>query len=114
MMSLMGFLKKQMNPFYISHTEANRWINENKNVILLDVRTQIEFDECRIKGACLMDINHMENQMKRVFPDTNKTYILYCRSGVRSHHACTILKRMGYLHIYDLGGIIDWPYGVIK
>jgi phage shock protein E len=113
-MSLMGFFKKQMNPFYISQMDALKLINENKNVVLLDVRTQEEYNEYRIKGAMLMDIRFIENQMQHIFPDTSLTYILYCRSGVRSNHACMILKNMGYNYVFDLGGIIDWPYGVIQ
>jgi phage shock protein E len=113
-MSLFGYFKKQMNPFYISQSDAQKQMNENKDVILLDVRTQEEFNEYHIKDAMLMDIRFIENQMQHAFPDTSLTYILYCRSGVRSHHACMILKNMGYNHVFDLGGIIDWPYGVIQ
>jgi len=42
------------------------------------------------------------------------TYIVYCRTGNRSQNAVNILLQLGYEHVYDLGGILDWPYDTIS
>jgi rhodanese-related sulfurtransferase len=49
-----------------------------------------------------------------VIPDKNATYYIYCRSGNRSAIAATELVIMGYMNVYDMGGIQDWPYETIK
>jgi len=38
----------------------------------------------------------------------------YCRSGKRSEAAAKALTGMGYINIYDFGGIIDWPYETVS
>jgi rhodanese-related sulfurtransferase len=45
-----------------------------------------------------------------MMPDMEATYIVYCRSGNRSATAAQMLIDLGYQNIYDMGGIIDWPY----
>lgn len=44
----------------------------------------------------------------------NATIFVYCRSGRRSALAAASLVKLGYTKVFDLGGIIDWPYEVIK
>lgn len=114
MMSLFNFFSKQKNPFYIPLSDAKKLLDENKDVLLIDVRTKEEYLEYRIENAISLDVNVIYDKMPVIFPDTNKTYLLYCRSGVRSLHACSILKSLGYQKVYDLGGIINWPFGTIK
>jgi phage shock protein E len=45
-----------------------------------------------------------------MIPDKEATYIIYCRSGNRSATAAQQLIDLGYQNVYDMGGIIDWPY----
>ena len=40
--------------------------------------------------------------------DENASIIVYCRTGVRSEHASIMLLNLGYKHVFDLGGIVDW------
>ena len=40
--------------------------------------------------------------------DENASIIVYCRTGVRSEHASNMLLNLGYKHVFDLGGIVDW------
>ncbi|MFA6940014.1 MAG: rhodanese-like domain-containing protein, partial [Clostridiaceae bacterium] len=46
--------------------------------------------------------------------DTNAVIFVYCRSGNRSVTAADILVNLGYKKVYNLGGIINWPYEVVK
>lgn len=86
---------------------------QNGSVILIDVRTQEEYHREHIPKAILMPVNEIEHHVQTRFPDLQSKYILYCRSGIRSKHAQDILNALGYQHVYDLGGIIDWPYETI-
>ena len=46
---------------------------------------------------------------KRVF-----TASATCRSGRRSKQAAEKLLELGYQNVYDFGGVIDWPYELVK
>jgi len=82
--------------------------------ILLDVRSDEEYREQRIVGAELLPVGEIKDKAASQLPDKNATIIVYCRSGARSAQAAQTLIDLGYTKVYDLGGIIDWPYGTEK
>jgi len=90
--------------------EAKKILDTNANAILLDVRTESEFVEKHISGAILLPLSEMEEKAAERLPDKNALILVYCRSGVRSKNAANLLISMGYIHVYDMGGIINWPY----
>ena len=47
-------------------------------------------------------------------PDKEATLLVYCRSGRRSKDAAQKLLELGYQSVYDFGGVIDWPYELVK
>ena len=47
-------------------------------------------------------------------PDKEATLLVYCRSGRRSKDAAEKLLKLGYQSVYDFGGVIDWPYELVK
>ena len=47
-----------------------------------------------------------------VIPDLTMPVLVYCRSGRRSFQAAQLLEEYGYEHIYDIGGLVGWPYGM--
>jgi len=58
----------------------------------------------------LLPLDDIPQQAESVLPDKDATIIIYCRSGRRSAIAAEELLNMGYKNVYDLGGILDWPY----
>lgn len=96
----------------ISPAEAKELLGDD-GAILVDVRTQEEYDEGYIPGAVLLPLDDITQKAQSVLPDKDATIIIYCRSGRRSALAADELLNMGYKTVYDLGGIIDWPYEVI-
>lgn len=88
-------------------------MDENKSLRLIDVRTKEEFEESYIDGAELLPLDEIERRAGEVIPDKNAEIMVYCRSGKRSRAAAEILDEMGYKHIYDMGGLIDWPFELI-
>lgn len=80
------------------------------NVIVLDVRTQSEFDQGHIKDAVLLPNTDVAARAATVLPDKNAKILVYCRSGNRSASASKELIAMGYTDVLDFGGINDWPY----
>jgi rhodanese-related sulfurtransferase len=97
----------------ISASVGKTMLDESESIILLDVRTLSEYNEGHIENALLLPLAEIQTTAETVIPDKAKTYIIYCRSGNRSRQAADILLEMGYLNIYDMGGIIDWPYEIV-
>lgn len=87
---------------------------ENENITILDVRTKEEYEGGHIKGAILLPNTEVKSKAEEVVPDKNVNVLVYCRSGNRSAQAAKVLLELGYTNVYDAGGIIDWPYEVIK
>jgi len=98
------------SPSVITAREGKRMLDADDAVILVDVRTLEEFQEEHIPGAILLPLSDLAADAASVLPDLDAKIIVYCRSGNRSAQAATILDGLGYTHIYDMGGIIDWPY----
>ena len=84
--------------------------------ILLDVRTQEEFDQGHIPGATLLDIRDPHGFMEGLTQlDPSKTYFVYCRSGARSAQACQLIKQQGIETCFNLlGGIMEWQGEVTR
>ncbi len=101
-------------PVKISSEEARRMMDEESGAIILDVRTQEEFDAGHIKGAVLLPDTEVADKAAELLPDKNALILIYCRSGRRSALAANTLAGMGYSRVYDFGGIIDWPYETVK
>ncbi|MCD8157525.1 MAG: rhodanese-like domain-containing protein [Clostridiales bacterium] len=97
----------------LNHAEAKKLLDGDKNLILVDVRTKEEFEESYIEGARLLPLDEIEERAGEVLPDKNRQVMVYCQSGKRSKAAAEFLDNMGYKHIYDMGGLIDWPFELI-
>ena len=94
----------------ITAEEAFNMMQNSKEYILLDVRTEEEFNSEHIEGAILIPDNEISNRAADELPDKNALILIYCRSGRRSEIAARELINMGYTNTYDFGGILTWPY----
>ncbi len=94
----------------ITADEAKKRLDSDESIILLDVRTEEEYREKHIPGSLLLPLSDLEDKAESEIPDKDATLFVYCRSGNRSATASKILVNLGYTKVYDLGGIIDWPY----
>ena len=98
----------------ISAAEAKAKMEQGTPYILLDVRTEEEFKEGRIDGAVLIPDFEIIRRSADELPDKEALIFVYCRTGLRSNNAAFQLARLGYINVYDMGGIVDWPYGTIS
>lgn len=82
---------------------------EKPDVVLLDVRTQKEFDEGHLQGALLIDQaqDDFVQKVKAAVP-AGKKVAVYCRSGRRSANAAAKLAEQGYEVTNLKGGILAW------
>ena len=96
----------------ITAEEAKQIMDSEEGYIILDVRTQEEYDQGHIPGAILIPDIEIKAKAEEVLTDKDQLLLVYCRSGRRSKLAAEALVELGYTNIKEFGGIIDWPYEV--
>lgn len=110
LLSLFACGKSSANGIEKISSKQAKEMMDSQEVVILDVRTEMEFAEGHIKNA----INVPLDEIQDYDGDKEKTILVYCRSGSRSNRAANILVKMGYKHIYDFGGIMNWGYEIVK
>ncbi len=102
-------------PGIINPENAKNLLAENIGAVLLDVRNADEYAGGHIPKAILLpyDAINRESAAKAI-PSKETAVVVYCRSGRRSAIAAERLGELGYLKVYDLGGIMSWPYEIVK
>ncbi len=96
----------------ITAPEAKKLMDTEKQYVILDTRTQEEYDEGHIPGAILIPYDQVDIHAESVLQDKDILLLVYCRSGRRSKIAAETLVQLGYTNVKEFGGIIDWPYEV--
>lgn len=96
----------------ITAEEAKQIMDSEEGYIILDVRTQEEYDEGHIPGAIVISHEEIAEKAEEVLTDKDQLILVYCRSGRRSKIAAEALVELGYTNIKEFGGISDWPYEV--
>ena len=82
---------------------------EDKQNVILDVRTPTEFSNGHIAGALNLDVNGADFQEKMAALDKNKIYLVHCASGIRSVKACQKMTKLDFPNLYNLtGGFKAW------
>ena len=97
----------------ITQEEAEEMMQADDGHIIVDVRRQDEFDSGHIPSAILIPNESIGTEQPKELPDLDQVILIYCRSGRRSKEASQKLADMGYTHIYEFGGIIDWTGEVV-
>ena len=98
----------------ISGAEAKALMDSESGYIIIDARTQSEYDEGHITGAILIPEYEIAERAEKELPDKNQLILVYCRSGRRSKIAAEELVKLGYTNVKEFGGIIDWEYEIVK
>jgi phage shock protein E len=93
--------------------EAKAKMESGEAYTLVDVREPDEYAAGHIAGAVNIPMGKITGQSVEGLPDKGATIMVYCRSGARSRQSATQLVKMGYTAVYDLGGIMNWPYGTV-
>ena len=94
------------------------WVSQfeaDENAVLLDVRTEAEYNDGSIPNSINLDIYQGQFFMDNLEAlDKSKNYYVYCRSGARSAKACEIMDSIGFENAYNLlGGFLEWDGEVV-
>ena len=98
----------------ISGAEAKAIMDSESGYIIIDARTQSEYDEGHIPGAILIPEYEIADRAEKELLDKDQLILVYCRSGRRSKIAAEELVKLGYTNVKEFGGIIDWEYETVK
>lgn len=103
------------NSYQQVDTEAAKELMDTEDdYVILDARTQTEYDEGHIPGAILIPHDTVVTAAENALPDKGQLILVYCRSGNRSKEASQALVDLGYTNVVEFGGINSWPYEVEK
>ena len=109
-----GENKKSSTYEQITAEQAKTIMYTEKDYVIIDARTEEEFAEGHIENAILIPEYEIANRAEKELPDKEQLILVYCRSGRRSKIASDELVKLGYSNVKEFGGIIDWPYDIVK
>lgn len=87
----------------------SQFLNDEHGVII-DVRTEDEFESGKIPGALNIDIYKGQGFIYKIEElDKSKNFYVYCAAGVRSANACGVMQQLGFENVFNLvGGFSNW------
>ena len=98
----------------ISSKEAQQMIENNKDALILDVRTAAEYESGHIPNAVNLSNEDIQAGKVDSLKDKSQLIMVYCRSGNRSRQAAQKLAELGYTNVVDFGGIQSWQGDIEK
>ena len=107
---ILAFSCELLNTTEISMISESDFVEiQDSDYILIDVRTQDEFDLGHIDSAINLDFYSDSFQNDILSLPKNETIVIYCRTNNRSSKTAAILKENGYREILVIrGGITEW------
>lgn len=98
----------------LNFRQAKALLDKHPEAILLDVRDEAEYITGHPIDAELLPLDELDEfSAEDLIPSLDTPVLVYCRSGRRSYEAARKLESYGYTQVYDLGGLIGWPYGLV-
>lgn len=98
----------QQNSEDVKPAEAKKMMND-EGVVVLDVRTDDEWNEGHLEGAEHIDFYSEDFDQQLADLPKDKEYVVYCHSGNRSGQAVQKMKKAGFENVHNLeGGISAW------
>ncbi len=109
------FMFTNKNVKNVDADEANKLINENKNIIILDVRTKGEFESGHIPKAKNIPVQQLSTRIKELEKYKDTPILVHCASGGRSPSAVKALVNNNFTQIYHLNrGLMSWKHPLKK
>ena len=93
--------------------EQKEWWSQflnDEHGIIIDVRTEDEFESGKIPGSLNIDIYKGQGFIYEIEElDKSKNFYMYCAAGVRSANACGVMQQLGFENVFNLvGGFSNW------
>lgn len=112
---MFSFYRSNSNAINVSIDEAHELIINNKDILILDVRTPAEFMSGHIPNAINIPYNILPVRINEIEKYKNRIILVHCQSGGRSSSAVAILEQNGFTKIYHMNrGFGAWKYEVTR
>ena len=98
---------------HISQDEAKLMMKDDDGHVIVDVRRADEYAQGHIPGAILIPNEEIGTKEPEELPDKYQVILVYCRTGRRSKEASQKLADMGYVNVYEFGGIEEWTGQIV-
>lgn len=99
---------------HVSMDDIVKIMDENKDYVIVDVRTPDEYKEGHIPNAINIPNETINETVYNKLKDKNQLILIYCRSGSRSRQSAYKMQKLGYTNLVDFGGIINWKGKIEK
>ncbi len=102
-------MSSRSNIMNITPGDAYALIHNSSSLVIIDVRTPLEYQSGRLDGAINLDYYSDGFLNNLTSLDKNSTYLIYCRRGVRGGLASGMMKDLGFREVYNIaGGLTQW------
>ncbi|WP_291568210.1 MULTISPECIES: rhodanese-like domain-containing protein [unclassified Clostridium] len=100
---------------YINNEQAEKLIEKNDELLILDVRSANEFKESRISNAINIPVDELEGEIYELEDYKDRPILVYCKAGSKSSVACSLMEEEGFSKLYNLrGGILDYEGPIVN
>lgn len=83
-------------------------LRQQKDTVVLDVRTADEYADGHLKDSVLIDLRSADFAERIGKLDKSKTYLVHCAAGGRSARACSKMDALGFKTVNLEGGLGAW------
>ena len=84
--------------------ESKAWQQINQGALLIDVRTPGEFKSGHLEDAKLIPVDQLPSRLNEFGDDKDRAIVVYCKSGIRSDRAKSLLEEHGFTNVTNGGG----------
>jgi len=93
---------------------AYQMIQGLEEFIIIDTRTYNEFRNQRIEGAVNIPYDQIADRAVQEIADKQMVILVYCQAGRRSAIAANFLVKLGFVNVYNFGGINNWRFSTVS
>ncbi len=93
----------------VAPTIAHEMILDNRQIVVLDIRSAEDYDRGHIAGALSTPLDSIETRLPELFPYQSSTVLVYGDDQVESKRGARLLVAAGFKNIVHIrGGITSW------
>ncbi|CAI8227888.1 MAG: putative adenylyltransferase/sulfurtransferase MoeZ [Methanobacteriota archaeon] len=97
---------------YIEPMEFKQWLDEGKEVMVLDTRNDYELRLGTFENAIDLDIKSFRqfpNAIEKLKQDKSTPVVMFCTGGIRCEKASVVMENKGWENVYQIkGGILGY------
>lgn len=100
----------------IDGKEAEKLLNLDKDVLIIDVRSEYEYEKGHLLNAINLPYDDdFKSELNEIIEYKDKTVLVYCKSGNRSEKAAIKLVDNGFKNVRNvIDGIDEYDYTLVK